>query len=660
MKRSLAYALLALPLAWTLPARAEVHAVLIGVGEYLYLDADLQGPPHDVRLMAETLEIRGVSPMSMTILTTDPTDLPAGAATALPTRAGIMTALEQVAERAAPGDTVVFYFSGHGSQAPDLSGDEGGGYDEIFLPMDARNWVGEVGAVENAILDDELQVWAQSVLARDVALVGFIDACHSATGFRSTEGTGVARALDEGQLGIPADAVSYIPEVPVEQAGLSGDFVFLYSSQAEERSFEYPLGDTGIWHGEFTLRLSETLARAPEASWAQVLAATADAMVQGPARQVPDGEGTMLDRPVFGEGLAGQRHRIEEGSLRAGLLQGIAEGTELLLYADGAGGEALGVVRVASVTARGAVLEGEIPEAALWAEVSAAPPPRPLTLAAAVRADGADGHDYAGWLAALPEPGRKPDLVPILTEGTVALARADGVLDPEGPGSTPRVEVLAGETIAEALARTLAVAAHGLRLRETLAGAAGRGLSKAEAITMEIERREAGVLEDGSCGPAGAAQPHDPAQGVSGCDQIWLVLTNSSGKTQDVSVLYFGADFRVQPIWPQRGIANRLAPGESARVGFRITQDMPAGLEEIWVLAVPLSAEKGLRVDLTRLATPGEMRGGASGEDPLSIWLEGRLYEDEDTALRGFSMKPADLTMLRQIVRLGPGTQEPV
>ncbi len=122
---------------------------------------------------------------------------------------------------------------------------------------------------------------------------------------------------------------------------------------------------------------------------------------------------------------------------------------------------------VAKVEARKATLSGEVPAGALWAEVIAAPPPKPLTLAAPVKAD--DG-DYADWEAALPAPGADPDLVPVLVDGLVALAGPDGVLDPVGPGSSPRIVPEEGETPAEAVERVLEVAAHGLRLRETLTG----------------------------------------------------------------------------------------------------------------------------------------------------------------------------------------------
>lgn len=647
MLRAFPYLLCLTATLAVLPARADVRAVLVGVGDYLTLDADLKGPPADARLMAETLAGRGVKPSDMVVLTSDPTNLPVGVVTAAPLRDAILAAMEAAAAASDPGDTVVFYFSGHGSQAPDMSGDEGGGYDEILLPADAAGWKGATASVENAILDDELQAWAQGLLSRGVALVGLVDACHSATGFRAIGGAGVARVIDPEALGIPDDVV---PVAGAKAAPLRGDFVFLYSSQSDQRSFEYPLGDGITWHGEFTLRLAEVLRTAPEASWAQVLAATTDAMVQGPARQMPEGEGTLLEAQVFGTGAAEARVRVDGAVLKAGLLQGLAEGSEVAVFAEASGGAALAVLRVSGVTAREALLEGAVPDGAIWAEVVSLAPPVPLRLAVAMRADAADGFDYAPWLAALPAGEGSADLIPILTEGGVALAGADGVLDPEGPGSSPRIVLAAGETPAEGVARMLAQAAHGLRLREVLAGAAGRSLTGKPALSMAIERR-AGTMADGGCGAAGNASPYDPAAGVSGCDQLWLTLTNAGGKTQDVSVLYFAADFAVTPIWPSQNLANRLAPGESIRVGLQVEPADVAGLEEIWVLAVPADPDAP-RVDLTRLATAETLRGGA---DPMTVWLEGRLDDPDQVRARGFTLKPAPLTMIRQVVRLKPG-----
>lgn len=626
------------------PAHAEIRAVVVGVSDYLTLDADLKGPANDARLMAETLVARGVAPDQITVLTSDPSGLPQGAATGQPTHDAILTALDAATAASAKGDTVVFTFSGHGAQAPDLSGDEGGGYDELLLPADATGWKGAIGAVENALVDDDLQAWAQATLAKGIQVVGLIDACHSATGFRAVGGQGVAKVIDEAQLGIPDDVV---PVAGTPASPLAGDFVFLYSSQSDQRSFEYPMAD-GSWHGEFTLRLAQILRATPEASWAQVLSATTEAMVQGPARQMPDGEGPLLDAPVFGTGSTTERFPIESGKLAAGLLQGLADGAEVTLYATSAGGDPLATLTLTNVTAREASFTAAPPTGALWAELTSAPPPAPLQLAAPVRADPQDAQDYGPWTSALPEPGVTPDLVPILTEGTIALAQSDGVLDPEGPGSTPRIRPEPGETPADAVARTLDQAAHGLALRKVLAGATGRSLTGKASLTMTIDRRAA----EGQCDQPGPQTPFDPAEGVAPCDQLWLTLTNTSGTAQDVSVLYFSADFQVQPIWPSQNLSNRLAPGESTRVGLQIEPGSTAGLEEIWALAVPASPDAP-RVDLTRLAPLQGTRAYAGASDPMTLWLEGRL--NPDTASRGFTLKPAPLTMLRQILRLTPG-----
>ena len=626
------------------PVRAEVRAVLVGVGDYLYLDADLRGPPQDVDLMAQTLMARGVAAGQITALTTG--QVPEGVATGLPQKAGIMAALADVAAQSAPGDTVVFYFSGHGSQAPDTSGDEGGGYDEILLPADATGWKGAIGAVENALVDDELAAWAQPLLARGVKVVGIVDACHSATGFRALgDGGGVARYIPPEMLGLPEDT----PQGQGGADGLEGEFVFLYSSQSDQRSFEYPLGgDQALWHGEFTLRLTQVLRDAPAASWAQVLAAATEAMAQGPARQQPEGEGPLLDAPVFGQGAGGLRFAIRDGKLAAGLLEGLEAEAELALYADAAGGEALGQARVTQVEARSATLSDAIAGAA-WAEVTAPAPPPDLRLGSPVLADGGE---YGAWLAALPESGGAGpyDLVPVLVGGELALAVGDGVLDPYGPGSSARVRQAAGESEAEAVTRVLETAGHSLRLRQALAAAAGsgRGLMQRPVLEVSVERKPA--QRDGQgCGKAGAGVAFEEGGTVAPCDQLWLSVRNASSKDQDVTVLYLAQDFQIVPIWPQSRLSNRLVQGEGFRTGLQIDPDTPPGVEEVWIIAVPADPE-GPRADLTMLANPGQSRAGAASDAVL--WLDRQL--DGDAALRGFSAKPAPFALLRETVRIVP------
>lgn len=621
----LSAALIAVPL----PAWCDLRAVLVGVSDYLTLDADLKGPGNDARLMAEVLTGRGIAAPEMTVLTSDASGLPVGVAHGPPTKAAILTALEDVARRSAPGDTVVFYFSGHGGQAPDQSGDEGGGFDEIFLPADAAGWNGAMGAVENAILDDELQVWAQALLTRGVKLVGLIDACHADTGFRGSP-AGVARGLSPQDLAIPEMAS---PASAALIPPLQGDFVFLYSSQSDQRSFEYPLGDSGLWQGEFTLRLAEVLRRSPDAAWSQVLAATAAAMVQGAAAQSPAGEGPLLAASIFGT-PAPARFAVQAGVLQAGLLQGLQPGDRLGLFADPAGGVALAEVTLSNIDARSTTLPTSLPPAA-WAEVLAPAPPQPLRLGEARQLDPGDGFDYAAWRAALPPAVPQPDLVPILVQGGLALATPD-----TPPDLAPRITAQDGEDKTMAVARVLEQANHALRLRRMFAALSGRSLTGKPALTLDWQRKAAP-----DCKPAGPVEAIDPMAGVQPCDQLWVSFKNTSGGDLDVSLLYFNADFSITPLWPRQGLSNRLAPGETGKAGLRIDPGSDAAVEDLLVLAVPVKSGAA-RIDLTGLAEPGPTRAGN--------WFSAQLNSD---ATRGFSTKPPALIMLRQQVRVLPAQQ---
>lgn len=268
---------LALAFGWLAPAEAAaaVRALLVGVSAYDHLDGlNLRGPRNDVALLAAALIERGVAPAAITVLADGAAGLDPAIATGRPTRAGILAAMAGLAAAAGPGDTVIFYYSGHGSQAPDGDGDEADGWDEILLPADVLGWSGRRRAVEGALVDDELNDWARAVLAAGAGVVGIIDACHSGTGFRALEGAAVARDVAPERLGVPGLPPGPDPDAADgprrPDAALPGSFAFLYAAQPDERAFEYPLGpaaDPASWHGEFTRALVAALTLAPDVSW---------------------------------------------------------------------------------------------------------------------------------------------------------------------------------------------------------------------------------------------------------------------------------------------------------------------------------------------------------------------------------------------------------
>lgn len=625
-----------------------MRAVLVGVSDYLYLDADLRGPRNDVALMREVLEARGVAADAITVLSQDGQ---------VPTRAAILTALDRLADQSGPGDQALFYFSGHGTQAPDRDGDELGGYDELFLPADAKGWSQGTGEVENAIVDDEFRARAQAILRRGAGLVVILDACHSATGFRALGGQGVARAMPPAMLGIP-DA----PGVSVDGAGgapLTGDFVFLYAAQSDERAFEYPLGppdDPANWHGEFTRILARTLRQVPDLTWDQAMQAARADMKQGAAAQTPDAEGPMLSSPVFGIAIPPPpRVRFQGTDLKAGALDGFEIGARLDLFADAVSSEVLARAEIAGTTARGAsfrITDGTPPRDGFAVQTAPGLPP-PVRFSAPQRADPGDGQDHADVIAGLETLatgdlidgaafGQTPfDIGLVLTGGGLALTGPDGALDPHGPGSSLRV-------MADDLTGTLDRAARVYRLRAALGRGGKSGaaalLGAVSGLKVEAGHRKARA---GCTGVGPETRPAADGLAIAPCDQLWLHLKNLSRTARDVTVLYIDASNTVTALWPTGGISNRLGFNEKADIGVEIVEGQSLrGREELIVIAVP--AEPGApRTDLTGLADPAPARGAAT--NPAAGYL--LTAADSGASARGFNlMAPVDPVEVTRIV----------
>jgi hypothetical protein len=145
------------------------RALLVGINDYAPQGAggsDLEGCVNDVREMADTLLSVGFATPAIEVVTD-----------AKATAAGILDGLGWLTKKALPGDTLVFYYSGHGSQVADTSGDEPDRKDEILCPHDTdfsrKVWVS----------DDQLKE-AFSALPPGALLEVILDSCHSGTGTR--------------------------------------------------------------------------------------------------------------------------------------------------------------------------------------------------------------------------------------------------------------------------------------------------------------------------------------------------------------------------------------------------------------------------------------------------------------------------------------------
>ena len=90
-----------------------------------------------------------------------------------PTKHNMRMALFWLTQGCQPGDSLIFHYSGHGSQQRNRSGDEIDGFDETLLPLDFET--------QGMIVDDEINATIVRPLPPGVRLHAFIDACHSGT-----------------------------------------------------------------------------------------------------------------------------------------------------------------------------------------------------------------------------------------------------------------------------------------------------------------------------------------------------------------------------------------------------------------------------------------------------------------------------------------------
>lgn len=176
MKR---YCLILIFLVFSIVTGAQERlGLLIGIGQYPQESGwSVIHGDNDVSIIKNLLIEQGFKEENVAILTNSNA-----------TKAGIMSALEELRRRADQGDVVYIHFSGHGQQVTDLDGDESDHYDEAWIPYDARKKY-EAGVYEggNHILDDELNLYLNGLRSKVGArgkIVLVADACHSGSGSR--------------------------------------------------------------------------------------------------------------------------------------------------------------------------------------------------------------------------------------------------------------------------------------------------------------------------------------------------------------------------------------------------------------------------------------------------------------------------------------------
>jgi hypothetical protein len=147
------------------------RALLVGINKYRIPGADLNGCVNDVTNVRDILlKYFGFTAKQIRVVVDERA-----------TKKGIVSRLKWLVKDAKQGDSLLFHFSGHGSQIRDRDGDElKDNLDEILCPHD-MDWDGTY------IVDDELQ-GLFGTLPKGVNLEVLLDCCHSGTGTREARG----------------------------------------------------------------------------------------------------------------------------------------------------------------------------------------------------------------------------------------------------------------------------------------------------------------------------------------------------------------------------------------------------------------------------------------------------------------------------------------
>jgi hypothetical protein len=192
------------------------------------------------------------------------------------TRANIAGALVELGKRAGPHDAVLFYYSGHGAQIPDLDGDEEDGWDEAIVPCDPKP--ARIATEEEMgvfLSDDAMREIFDAYKTKNVTMI--FDSCHSGDAIRDATEEAPAEFVQER-----ADRTQWGRELmrqrddAMEAAGrkrkgdaeldLDTEYVFLSACQSWETAAGSPQG------GIFTSVLAPLLLQAQGESWGEIFA----------------------------------------------------------------------------------------------------------------------------------------------------------------------------------------------------------------------------------------------------------------------------------------------------------------------------------------------------------------------------------------------------
>lgn len=592
------------------------RALLIGVQDYQHI-SKLGGCVNDARLMESVLRNR----FDFTHCTRLENEQA--------TRSGVLAAFETFAQETQPGDVVVFYFAGHGSQVTDREGDEPSGLDSTLMPFDTK---GKFGTPEENldITDDEIFLWLERLTAKTSAITVIVDACHSGTitrdaefdapGFtvrglppdtrRSTVPSPIPPELWPrlgGGVGTRSAAVASRGETAAGWLPLHEQYVLISGCRDEELSGEFlwTLGDgSQARHGALTYFLARALERATEGTTYRAVfedvAAKVTQLRQGKQHPQMEGKG---DRVLFGLAeippmryvrLSDVNDAGTAVTLTAGAALGVTMGTEVALYpVDTVSTDARTPLARATVTeVRPFDSTAVLIEASITSEVSAdaravLTPVVATDVRRPVRIDTAAEAlvPPAEWVALKTLLGNVPVVRLVDQPEPSAITVTAWPAERTGIGTAPSwmLTGVDGQPVAppKPLDRTPEVVHNIVVLaRQALAMALDnpdpRSALARQRPTMQLLR----VTPDGTW------QPAEPAVGglpeYQEGEYVGVRIHNPHAQKLYFSLLMFGLSGKVMPLYPPDGATEFLAPGQKIDLFTESGREAPVGFPEVY------------------------------------------------------------------------------
>ena len=185
----------------------QKHALLIGISDYpQYKDPDASWSrihgANDVQLLSPILSKQGFKVTTRTNKSA--------------THSSIEKSLKKLSQSIQPGDIVYIQLSGHGQAVEDENEDEVDGWDEAFIPYDAKRCYKEnVYHGENHLLDDELNRHLNAIrkkVGENGIVYVVIDACHAGSSYRGNE-TDDSVYIRGTDIGFSKSGKPYTPKI---------------------------------------------------------------------------------------------------------------------------------------------------------------------------------------------------------------------------------------------------------------------------------------------------------------------------------------------------------------------------------------------------------------------------------------------------------------